>query len=152
MEQFSLDKYLENPSRKVVTRDGRSVRIICTDAKSELPIIALVPFDDSEDAYHYNKNGVANGFESITLFFADEEKLTEFESKLADLLVYNHPMDIESAESIAKKKSKRLLDLARKEILESLPKWKKTQPCEKYIHNKGYYITWTDLEKLPKEE
>ena len=31
MKQFSLEEYLENPERKVVTRDGRNVRIICTD-------------------------------------------------------------------------------------------------------------------------
>lgn len=34
MEQFSLEKYLTNPSRKVVTRDGCPVRILCTDKKS----------------------------------------------------------------------------------------------------------------------
>ena len=34
MEQFSLEKYLANPSRKVVTRDGSPVRILCTDKKS----------------------------------------------------------------------------------------------------------------------
>lgn len=31
MEQFNLNKYLENPDRKLVTREGNSVRIICTD-------------------------------------------------------------------------------------------------------------------------
>ena len=30
MEQFSLKKYLENPSRKVVTRSGHNVRILST--------------------------------------------------------------------------------------------------------------------------
>ena len=34
MEQFSLEKYLANPSRKIVTRDGCPVRILCTDKKS----------------------------------------------------------------------------------------------------------------------
>ena len=34
MEQFSLEKYLANPSRKVVTREGCPVRILCTDKKS----------------------------------------------------------------------------------------------------------------------
>ena len=34
MEQFSLEKYLANPSRKMVTRDGCPVRILCTDKKS----------------------------------------------------------------------------------------------------------------------
>lgn len=34
MKQFSIKEYLANPSRGIVTRDGRSVRIICTDRKS----------------------------------------------------------------------------------------------------------------------
>ena len=34
MEQFDLEKYLANYSRKVVTRDGCPVRILCTDKKS----------------------------------------------------------------------------------------------------------------------
>ena len=60
MEQFSLDKYLENPSRKVVTRDGNSVRILCTDRKGDYPIIALVENCDSidESVCSYNKNGI----------------------------------------------------------------------------------------------
>ena len=43
MEQFSLEKYLANPSRKVVTRDGRRVRIICTDRRDlNFPIVTLI--------------------------------------------------------------------------------------------------------------
>lgn len=42
MKQFSLNEYLANPSRKVVTRDGHSVRIICTDANRFFPIVALI--------------------------------------------------------------------------------------------------------------
>ena len=34
MKQFDLKAYLANPSRKVVTRDGCPVRILCTDKKS----------------------------------------------------------------------------------------------------------------------
>ena len=46
MEQFSLEKYLANPSREVVTRDGRPVRIICTDMKSyNEKIVGLIPSD-----------------------------------------------------------------------------------------------------------
>lgn len=33
MEQFSLEKYLKNPNRKIVTRGGKSVRIVCADRK-----------------------------------------------------------------------------------------------------------------------
>ena len=43
MEQFSLEKYLANPSRKLVTRDGRKVkRVLCTDVKNMYSIVAVV--------------------------------------------------------------------------------------------------------------
>ena len=48
MRQFNLEEYLVNPSKKVVTRDGRSARIICTDAKGKFPIIALVEKDNGQ--------------------------------------------------------------------------------------------------------
>ena len=45
MKRFSLDEYLKNPSKKVITRDGRPVRIICTDRKGSggHPVVALYP-------------------------------------------------------------------------------------------------------------
>ena len=49
MERFNLKKYLANPSLRVVTRDGRHVRIICTDARREYPIIALLEEGDGTD-------------------------------------------------------------------------------------------------------
>ena len=43
MKPFNLKEYLKNPSRKIVTREGRNVRIICVDKKGgDLPIIALI--------------------------------------------------------------------------------------------------------------
>ena len=43
MKPFSLEEYLKNPLRKVVTREGRNVRILCVDKKGgDLPIIALI--------------------------------------------------------------------------------------------------------------
>ena len=59
MKQFNLEEYLKNPSQKVVTRDGREVRIICTDAKGDEPIIALVynNIRDEENVYTYNRDG-----------------------------------------------------------------------------------------------
>ena len=75
MEQFSLEKYLANPSRKVVTRDGHSVRIICTDHDNiSYPIIGAIkgykfPFCFSEDGYVVDsKCNDAND-----LFFAPEK-------------------------------------------------------------------------------
>lgn len=60
MEQFSLDKYFANPQRKIVTRDGRQARIICTDVDSEnAPIVALIKDKDTgrEMALFFTKYG-----------------------------------------------------------------------------------------------
>lgn len=47
MKPFNLEEYLKNPSRKIVTRDGRVVeRILCTDAVGHYPIVALVKIYD----------------------------------------------------------------------------------------------------------
>ena len=43
MKPFNLEEYLKNPSKKVVTRDGKDARIICTDRRDlNFPIVALV--------------------------------------------------------------------------------------------------------------
>ena len=78
MEQFSLEKYLANPSRKVVTRDGRNARIICTDMRcADYPIIALVEKCNSteEVIFTTSKNGKWSALESSDndLFFAPEK-------------------------------------------------------------------------------
>ena len=57
MKEFNLTEYLENPSQKVVTRDGRSVRIVCTDVKGEYPIMALISDKQAELVYRYLING-----------------------------------------------------------------------------------------------
>ena len=58
MKQFNLQEYLKNPSRKIVTRDRRAVRIICTDFQSEKPIIGLVKIDENEEgAYNFSEDG-----------------------------------------------------------------------------------------------
>ena len=57
MKQFNLTEYLKNPSQKVVTRDGREVRIICTDREESQPIIALVTKNGKEEVRSYYQNG-----------------------------------------------------------------------------------------------
>ena len=77
MEQFSLEKYLENPNRKVVTRDGKSVRIICTNRLDEnYPVIALVNYEYTEKCYSYSELGkdIVNTDCQLDLFFAPEKK------------------------------------------------------------------------------
>lgn len=77
MKEFNLEEYLKNPSQKVITRDGRDVRIVCTDVKNDFSIIALVCCkDNKEDVRTYHKNGCTlNGYESPNdLFFAPIKK------------------------------------------------------------------------------
>ena len=74
MKEFNLTEYLKNPSQKVVTRDGRNVRIICTDAKGDEPIIALVynNIREEENVYTYNRDGYfyRDNDSCLDLFFA----------------------------------------------------------------------------------
>ena len=78
MKEFNLNEYLKDPSKKVVTRDGRNVRIICTDAKGDEPIIALVYNNnrDEENVYTYNRDGSFYGdnYDCLDLFFAPIKK------------------------------------------------------------------------------
>lgn len=78
MKQFNLDEYLANPSRKVVTGDGRSVRIICTDSKiRNYPIIALVEEPSRfENLFSYTEGGQMVSYEPLKkydLFFAPKK-------------------------------------------------------------------------------
>ena len=79
MKQFNLEEYLANPSRNVVTRDGRSVRIICTDRKRlNYPIVALIENKptEGESVLYYTKEGkmsLGNGLSDADLFFAPEK-------------------------------------------------------------------------------
>lgn len=74
MKQFNLDEYLANPSRKVVTRDGRSVKIHCTNYTGAQHIIAQVEGNDYSSAFS-NDGRFINGEESPRdLVFATERK------------------------------------------------------------------------------
>ena len=74
MKQFNLQEYLANPSRQVVTRDGRKVRIVCTDRKGNTPIIALVydANDGQEYGYAFYSDGkyFIDKDDEFDLFFA----------------------------------------------------------------------------------
>ena len=79
MEQFSVEKYLENPNRKVVTRDGRSARIICTNRLGDnYQVLALVTEGCAERCYSYTTFGKFDEHQNIDceldLFFVPEKK------------------------------------------------------------------------------
>ena len=76
MKQFSLEEYLKNPSRRVVTRDGREARIICTDKLGKFPIGALIKEGKNEEDFHtYTLDGgfFAAEEDDLDLFFATEK-------------------------------------------------------------------------------
>lgn len=75
MKQFDLQEYLKNPQKKIVTSDGESARIICTDRNPNYPIVALV--GEATTVKCYTKKGQYFGGEissSMDLFFAPEKK------------------------------------------------------------------------------
>ena len=80
MKQFDLKEYLKDPNKKVVTRDGRNARIICTDRQGgDHPILALCTVsNESENLYSYLPNGrmylSADADSCMDLFFAPEKK------------------------------------------------------------------------------
>ena len=83
MEQFSLEEYLENPNRNVVTRNGKNVRIICTDRidtyqDEDYPVVGLVRnrFDGSEIVASFKSNGESK-YKNWDLFFAPSEPKTK---------------------------------------------------------------------------
>lgn len=77
MKEFSLEEYLKNPNRKIVTRDWRNVRIICTDRQGEgRPILALCFASDGfEKWFSYPPNGrrYVDTDSCMDLFFAPEK-------------------------------------------------------------------------------
>lgn len=73
MRRFNFDEYLKNPSKRLVTRDGKKVRILCTDADSNKPIVALVRNRHFEQVVMYDKDGTGPTY-SHDLFFATVKK------------------------------------------------------------------------------
>ena len=103
MKEFNLNEYLKNPSQKVVTRDGRNVRIICTDAMRNLPIVALV-FDkeqEEEIVVTFQKDGkyIYKEEQPLDLFFAPTKREREGWLNIYKIKIYKTK---EESEKIAK--------------------------------------------------
>lgn len=79
MRQFNLQEFIDNPSRKVVTEDGRPVRIICTDMKSyNEKIVGLIMSDTGiESIFTWTQQGkqYLNMDAPNDLFFAPEKHI-----------------------------------------------------------------------------
>ena len=90
MKEFNLEEFKKNLSQKVVTRDGRSVRIVCTDAKNEFPIITLITNDDKEVLMDYNNNGT---YTSISIYQTKDE--AEEVGKKSNYYISTHKIEWE---------------------------------------------------------
>ena len=85
MRPFNLKEYLENPFRKVITRDGRPVRIISTNAKlfspgsdaTIYPVVALIKASSANRGKHPN--------EEILLCYSTNGKVIEGRNDRSDL-------------------------------------------------------------------
>ena len=76
MKRFSLREYISNPSQKVVTRNGKPVRILSTDSSMKYPILALVEYNGDDELERYMTDGTfcENSKSDLDLFFAPEQK------------------------------------------------------------------------------
>ena len=106
MKQFNLEEYLANPSRKVVTRGGENVRIICTDYYGEKPIIAKI--EECEHSYPFYEDGKFLSYgepSNLDLFFDTEKKegwLNIYRSESGFYLRGNPYKSKEEADEVAK--------------------------------------------------
>ena len=78
MKQFSLEEYLKNPSKKIVTRGGYPATIVSTVFNREnYPVVAEICFSnyDKKQSYSFTANGLFldSSEDSRDLFFAPEK-------------------------------------------------------------------------------
>ena len=110
MKQFNLDEYLKNPNRKIITRDGKNARIICTDAKNNYPIVALIEMPNGRERQPcgYKEDGtyiIGERLSCYDLFFAPEKHegwLNIYRSESGFYLRGNPYKSKEEADEVAK--------------------------------------------------
>ena len=77
MKQFTVEEYQKNPNRKVITRDGKSVKIGCTDMiGTSYPVLAICRVDPTHDCYYsctLNGKHTLGVNSRLDLFFAPEK-------------------------------------------------------------------------------
>lgn len=76
MKPFNLKEYIKNPNKKVITRNGRPVKIIYTDKKGMYPVVALIEYNNTyENVFAFTTDGRYSFVETDKkdLFFAYEK-------------------------------------------------------------------------------
>lgn len=158
MEQFSLTKHLQNKSRKVITRRGNPVRIICTDRKhgsDNIPIVFLEECNGGEFLLSCKYDGRSENYDTpYDLFFENEENTDEFEESMIAFAheMFDHLINVKKEVNIEEWKNK-LLELAKKElepnILKNLPKWKYKKDSIPLLHDSFILNKYGCIAKSP---
>ena len=75
MKQFNLEEYLKTPSKKIVTRDGRAVKIYCTDYIDKCGLFVIGKIEGNAYSYSFREDGrfVDHKETDNDLFFASEK-------------------------------------------------------------------------------
>ena len=109
MKPFNLEEYLANPSKKIVTREGKPARIICTDAKFEkYQVVVLITEKDGQESFAIldTSGKFRSGYDSyLDLFFATEKHegwLNIYRSESGFYLRGNPYESKEEADEVAK--------------------------------------------------
>lgn len=133
-QQFNLEDWIKNKNRKVITRKGKSVRIICWDSPCEtFPIVGFIEGEFTPktwDSFGYFLDGHTESNDD--LLFADDEKVnTEIPKWIkVDTEVYDEDGSV-----------------PRTYVINKIPLGKT------YVEYGGYKICLDELyEKLPKEK
>lgn len=116
MKEFKLEEWLENKNQKVVTRNGQSVRIICTDGpNSTYPVVGFAT--GVAQPLMWSRNGKIDISDNRVndIFFMGEE-LTEFQQELVRLFFTYDFSTFQNRRNIAIQYSPILLKLIKKEL------------------------------------
>ena len=114
--EFDLEKWHNNKSLKLKTRDGNTARIICTDRKGQYPVVALTQEKDTdyELIAIYSKKGELNIGRKCEgdLFFDDGVELDEFQEEVKRIMCGCD--DVPPSDSDVIYESEKLLKLSEK--------------------------------------
>ena len=113
MINFSLEKYLENPTRKVIDDDGFPVTIISTTANEKFPVVYL---NKNGIAFNVTADGKYDSDPHHGIFFADDEdSLIDFENAIISRIFDSSP-NADAIKDFIKRNSSKILEAAREEL------------------------------------
>ena len=85
LARFSVKEWEANPKRRVVTQDGKDVRILCVDrigGEKILPVVALVSYGETEALCEFDADGIQNGNKNGWILYFKETYADVLEDEL----------------------------------------------------------------------